>query len=387
MRGRPKRDTSGYQPIKLEPEITNCRKCGRKLRFAYRSDRHIAFLTNRQEILYDVKRCTQPGCEGPDNRYVPEGVCAGALKKYEFGLDVIAFIGHERLKRHTPFPELGALLRETHQVPISDRRVQDLFDVYMALISTDIAEDPARLAKLRAQGKIVLGIDAAQPEVGAESLWVFRDTLSEEILLAFSTLSADASLLPPYLQKIKALGIPVTGVISDGQKIILSAVKEVFPGVPHQLCQLHFLKDFAKSVSAADQSLQVELGKNLRELSAFERAAAVIPPAALERDELLAPKSVTLTEDPPRPPGGPERIRVRLKAPRTPQEGTLIRNVCEVLRAILKTHGRYPLETPGLETREMLEKLLEALTEGIKKGELHLFCCANSLSTSASLSG
>src|SRR5258706_1977242 len=28
------------------------------------------------------------------------------------------------------------------------------------------------------------------------------------------------------------------------------------------------------------------------------------------------------TEDPPRPPGGPERIRVRLKAPRTPQEGT-----------------------------------------------------------------
>ena len=384
MRGRTKRDTSGYQPIKLEPDLTPCAKCGRKLRFAYRSDRHVAFLRNRQEILYDVKQCTHPRCEGPDNRYVPPGVCAGALKKYEFGLDVIAFIGQERLKRHATFPDLGATLRQTCGVPISDRRVQDLFDVYMALISTDIAEDPVRLAKLQAQGKIILGIDAAQPDMEAESLWVFRDTLSEEILLSFSSLSADASLLPPYLRKIKALGIPVTGVISDGQKIILSAVREVFPGVPHQLCQLHFLKDFAKSVSAADQSLQVELGKNLRELSAFERAAAENPPPALKNGEIKAPKSVTLTEDPPHPTGGRARTRVRLRPPKTLEEGTLIRNVCEVLRAILQNHGRYPLETPGLETRKMLQKLLDALDEGGKKGGLHLFCCANSPNTSAS---
>lgn len=382
MRGRPKRDTSGYQAIKLEPEITHCRKCGRRLRFAYRSDRHVAFLTNRQEILYDVRQCTNPDCEGPDNRYIPQGVCAGALKKYEYGLDVIAFIGQERLKRHATFPGLGATLRQTYGVPISDRRVQDLFDVYMALISTDIAEDPGRLAKLQGQGKIILGIDAAQPDMDAESLWVFRDTLSEEILLAFSTASADASLLPPYLRKIKALGVPVTGVISDAQKIILSAVREVFPGVPHQLCQLHFLKDFAKSVSAADQSLKVELGKNLRELSAFERAAAEKPSPALKNGEIKAPKSVTLTEDPPRPTGGRARTRVRLKPPKTSEEGTLIRNVCEILRAILKNHGRYPLQTPGLETRDMLQKLHDALDEGVKKGELHLFCCANSPSTS-----
>jgi len=384
MRGRPKRDTSGYKPIKLEPDLVHCPKCGRKLRFAYRSDRHVAFLTNRQEILYDVKRCTHPKCEGSDNRYVPPGVSTGALRKFEFGLDVIAFIGQERLKRHATFPDLGATLRQTHGVPISDRRVQDLFDVYLALISTDIAEDPVPLAKLQAQGKIILGIDAAQPDMEAESLWVFRDTLSEEILLAFCSSAADESLLPPYLRKIKALGIPVTGVISDGQKIILSAVRDVFPGVPHQLCQLHFLKDFAKSVSAADQSLQVELGKNLRELSAFERAAAENPPRALKNGEIKAPKSVTLTEDPPRPTGGRARTRVRLRAPKTIEERTLIRNVCEILRAILKNHGRYPLETPGLETRKMLQKLLDAIDEGGKKGELHLFCCANSPNTSAS---
>jgi hypothetical protein len=378
MRGRPKRDTSGYQPIKFEPEATHCRKCGQRLHFAYRSDRHVAFLTNRQEILYDVRQCPNPRCEGFDNRYVPQGVGAGVLKKYEYGLDVIAFIGQERLRKHATFPDLGATLRQTYGVPISDRRVQDLFDVYMALISTDITEDPARLAKLRAQGKILLGIDAAQPDMEAESLWIFRDTLSEEILLAFTSASADASLLPPYLKKIKTLRVPVTGVISDAQKIILSAVQEVFPGVPHQLCQLHFLKDFAKSVTAADQSLKVELGKNLRELSAFERAAAEKPSPALKKGDIKAPQSVTLTEDPPRPTPGRARTRVRLKPPKTREEGTLIRNVCEILRAILKNHGRYPLQTPGLETRDMLQKLHDALDEGIKKGELPLFSCANS---------
>lgn len=382
MRG--KRDTSDYRVTKLEPEMTQCRKCGRKLRFAYRSDRHVAFLNNRQEIVYDVKHCTHPGCEGPDNRYVPQGVSVGTLRKYEFGLDVIAFIGQQRLSKHATFPDIGATLRQAHGVPICDRRVQDLFDVYMALISTDIAEDPVRLGKLKAQGKIILGIDAAQPDMDAESLWVFRDTLSEEILLAFSARAADASLLPPYLRKIKALRVPVTGVISDGQKIILSAVGEVFAGVPHQLCQLHFLKDFAQLVSAADQSLKGELAKNLRELSTFERAAAQKPPPALKNGQIKAPKSVTLTEDPSPPTGGRTRNRVRLQPPKTHEEATLVRDVCEILRAVLKNHGRYPLQTPGLQTRNMLQKLLDALNEGLKKGELRLFCCANSPSTSKS---
>lgn len=385
MRGRPERDYTGYQPIKLEPDVTQCRSCGQRLHFAYRSDRHVAFLNQRQEILYDAKRCVNPACAGPHNRYVPEGAHVGMLKKYEFGLDVIAFIGQERLKKHATFSDLGERLRKEYGVFISNRRVQDLFDVYMALISTDIAEDPERLAKLQAQGKIVLGIDAAQPDMEAESLWVFRDTLSEEILLAFGSTSADASLLPPYLRKIQALGIPVTGVISDGQKIILSAVREVFPGVPHQLCQLHFLKDFAQSVSAADQSLKVELGKNLRELSAFERTAVEKPSPVLHNGGIKAPKSVTLAEEAPRPPtGGRARTRVRLQPPKTPEEGTLVRNVCEILRAILKNHGRYPLETPGLETRDMLQKLHDAFDEGVKKGELRLFSCANSPNTSTS---
>jgi hypothetical protein len=36
--------------------------------------------------------------------------------------------------------------------------------------------------------------------------------------------------------------VPVKGIISDGQETIGSAVAFVFPEVPHQRCQFHYLK-------------------------------------------------------------------------------------------------------------------------------------------------
>jgi len=380
---RRKRDTSGYQPVKLEPEATHCPKCGTRLRRTYRSDRHVAFLTNRREILYDARHCPNPACAGPDNRYLPQALHVGMLPKNEYGLDVIAFIGHERLRRHLRFTDIGHTLRHDHGVPIADRTVQDLFDLYLAMTSIPIGEDPARLQRLRSQGKIVLSIDAAQPQMDQDSLWVVRDVLSGETLKAFSSASMDAATLAVHLREVKALGIAVTGIISDAQNIIVQAVRDVFPGVPHQLCQIHFLRDFAKLVTGTDEALATDLGKRLKGLAVFERAAAENPPQNLKESLLRAPKSVTLSEAPaPAKPGpGRPRTHVRLKSPQTPEERTLVRAVCELLRAILKNHGRYPLEAPGLETRDKLKHLLEALDEGLKKGGLDFFCCVNCAST------
>lgn len=386
MRGRSKRDTCDYQPIKLEPEIGQCPKCGAVLQFAYRSDRHVAFLRNRQEIIYDAKRCANPSCDGPQNRYLPLNLRVGMLKKYEYGLDVIAFIGHERLRKHLTFADVGEVLRRDYRVPISDRRVEDLFNVYLALVSTDLSQDPQLLARLRAQGRIVLALDAAQPEPGGECLWVFRDTLSEEVLLAFSAATMDAKALAGHLRKIRRLGIPVTGVISDAQNIILKAVAKVFPKVPHQLCQIHFLKDFAKSVTAQDQALQQGLAKELGGLCAFEKASQENAPQGPQAPPIKAPKSVSLSEEAParKPPPGRPRTRVRLKPPKTEEERILVRDVCLILRAILKNHGRYPLEAPGLQTHDMLQRLRDALDEGLKKGVLSFSSFASSVSTSTS---
>jgi transposase-like protein len=41
-------------------------------------------------------------------------------------------------------------------------------------------------------------------------------------------------------------------VISDGQTSIRRAVEQALPGVPHQLCQFHFLREAALPVFEAD---------------------------------------------------------------------------------------------------------------------------------------
>lgn len=367
----------------LEPEATECAKCGGPLSRGYGSDRHVAFLDHRHEIFYSVWRCADAGCAGPDNRYLPPALHIGMLPKYEYGLDVIAFIGQQRLGQHLRFADIGQALRQEHGVPIANRTVQDLFDLYLAMTSIPIANDPARLQKLRAQGKMVLSIDAAQPQMDHDALWVFRDVLSGEVIQAFSTASMDADTLGRHLREVKALGIPVRGIISDAQNIILHAVAEVFPGAPHQLCQIHFLRDFAKLVTDADEALKTDLAKHLKGLAPFERAAAEDPPQDLKETLLRAPKSVTLSDgpSPAKPSAGRPRTYVRLKPPRTAEERTLVRNVCELLRAIVRNHGRYPLEAPGLKTRDMLKRVLDALDEGLKKGGLDFFCCVNCAST------
>ena len=99
-------------------------------------------------------------------------------------------------------------------------------------------------------GALRATIDGLQPDVGHEVLWVIRDCLSEEILLARPLLSSTQGDLTALLREVKAplkqLAVPVKGIISDGQETIGSAVAFVFPEVPHQLCQFHSLKDAIK---------------------------------------------------------------------------------------------------------------------------------------------
>jgi hypothetical protein len=77
-----------------------------------------------------------------------------------------------------------------------------------------------------------------QPDVGHEVLWVVRECLSGELLLARSLLGGTERDLVPLLEEVAdALGVPIAGVVSDGQHAIRKAVGRAVPGVPHQLCQ------------------------------------------------------------------------------------------------------------------------------------------------------
>src|SRR5205814_10448765 len=94
-------------------------------------------------------------------------------------------------------------------------------------------------ARLQKQGHVMLAIDGLQPDVGHEVLWVVRDCLCEEILLARPLLSSTQGDLTALLTEVKQLlepwKVPVKGVISDGEETIGSAVAFALPELPHQL--------------------------------------------------------------------------------------------------------------------------------------------------------
>ncbi len=182
-----------------------------------------------------IQRCPHPECPRFHRPYRPEAEGSLALPGHEFGLEVIAAIGALRYVEHRSVPEIHVRLRE-RGVEIAERTVTHLLHRYDELLALALS-DPQRLREITAkEGRVILALDGLQPDVGQEVLWVLRDCLSGEVLLAKSLLSATAEDLGALLRSVtQALPVPVVAVLSDGQHSIRKAVREALPGVPHQL--------------------------------------------------------------------------------------------------------------------------------------------------------
>src|SRR5205814_10159570 len=143
---------------------------------------------------------------------------------------------------------------------------------YEELLALRLADQPRLRARLREQGRVLLALDGLQPDVGHEVVWIVRDCLSGEVLLARSLLSATQDDLAALLREVQqALPVPIQAVLSDGQHSIRRAVRAALPGVPHQLCQFHYLREAAKPIYEADRHAKKELKKRVRGVRPIER--------------------------------------------------------------------------------------------------------------------
>ena len=130
-------------------------------------------------------------------------------------------------------------------------------------------------------------------------------------------LSGTAADLAPLLREVAdAVGVPVTGVLSDGQTSIRRAVARALPGVPHQLCQFHFLREAARPVFEAERPAKKTLKKHIRGVRRIERAVEDVtdPQADGVRGYCAAVRSA-ITDDghPPLAASGP-KLKGRLEA-------------------------------------------------------------------------
>lgn len=150
------------------------------------------------------------------------------------------------------------------------------------LVSLALDTLPERAAQLAARGCAIFAIDALKPDVGHEVLWVVRDTLSGQVLCARSLLSSARAELQCLLDDVRValpvpVPLPVVAVVSDGQHSIRQAVAAALPGVPHQLCQFHYLKEAARPLCEADRHAKKELKKLVRGVCPLERVAEQRP--------------------------------------------------------------------------------------------------------------
>jgi hypothetical protein len=257
--------------LELTTHVRECPTCRRPLRAANKPRRVVVTLEGLVLLRLQVRSCRNPDCPRRGACLRPEREGHFALPQHEFGLDVIALVGALRHKDHRSIPEIHAELVR-RGVPICARGVSNLLDRYDELLALS-SSDAERLRRITAvAGRVILAIDGLQPDVGHEVLWVLRDVLSGEVLLARSLLSSCQGDLAKLLREVKAaLSVPIAGVVSDGQTSIRNAVKEALPGVPHQLCQYHYLREAATPVYEADRAAKVRLKKMVRGIRPIER--------------------------------------------------------------------------------------------------------------------
>jgi hypothetical protein len=117
-------------------------------------------------------------------------------------------------------------------------------------------------------------------------------------------------------------------VISDGQRSIRNAVAKALPGVPHQLCQFHYLREAAKPIYEADRHAKKELKKRVRGVRPIERNVEG----------------------------------------RSEPEAEIVRGYCAAVRSSITDDGRPPLAASGLTLHGRITAISQSLDRASQKG-------------------
>lgn len=323
----------GRRPSATREEILEgvqrvCAACGSALWVNYENYRTVTTLEGVVRLRLKIRRCQNQACSRYHKACRPEEEGRWALAGHEFGLDVMTRIGQLRYRQHQTVSEIHQGLQAQGLV-ISERTVMNLLNRYDELVALHLSESQRLQTLLQGQGQVILAIDGMQPDVGHEVLWLIRDCLSGEILLARSLLSAAADELAALLTEVKAaLPVPVTAVVSDGQQSIRKAVAQALPDSAHGLCHFHYLREAARPIYEADRHAKKELKKRVRGVRAIEHQAE-------DQDDTVS---------------------------------QITQGYCAAVRSALTDDGQPPLTAAGLRLQQRLSAIADSLDRAAEKG-------------------
>jgi len=326
------------------PEQYHCTDCQKRLRRAVTlSERTVITLKEVIKLVHAGYRCPDPQCTGYRRTYRSAKADALALPWFTYGLDIVLLVGRLRLREHQTVDEVHQELLKRLEplgVKIARREILYLFEAYCTLLraSSEAKDDQEWLSQVEKNGGIIVSVDGIQPEKGNETVYLVRDALTGRVLCAENVTSSETAVMKALLAPVVALEVKVLGTISDAQESELLALQELWPEVPHQVCQFHVLRDASKPAFEADKAVKTAMRKRLQ------------------------PKV--------------REVRKQIKkhlATASPQEAKQLAVLDEYATGIvtaLNTDGLQPFKYATVQTSQMLDEIEASLQQLLKKGGL-----------------
>jgi hypothetical protein len=284
-----------------------------------------------------------------------------ALPGRTYGTDVTLCVGERHLRDGV---SLNRITNDLHaqKVMIDQRHTGRVFRDFLALAALSRGDETSLQARLRAQGGIVLMCDGVQFDERSPVLYLVWDAISGTPLFGERKVYRGEDDLVPLLQRVRAMQVPIIGVVTDKESGLVPAVKHVFPGVPYQYCQTHFLKNCAKPLQADLTALQG--GVRRRADAVREIGKRIEVPTAPPPDSIRSPVAEDLA--PSDSLSGPADSTATNPV-RSLTEQELTREFCELVRVNSRVSGKAPLNPPELNRHDRMEKIRVAVSEARSK--------------------
>src|SRR5438876_4025864 len=254
-----------YRPLEH-----TCLECHRTLREAVAvSRRTVITLNGIIKLNHAGYRCPDVECPGHQRTYRSPVADALALPGFTFGVDIVLLVGRLHLGKHQTVDEVHQEVQDRLAplgVTISRREILYLFEAYCTLLraSSEVKDDVEWLAQVKKNGGIIVSLDGIQPEKGNETVYVVRDALTGRVLAAEQVTSSETAVMKALLAPVVALEVKVLGTITDAQESERHSVEQLWPQVPHQVCQFHALRDASQSAFEADKQVKTAMRKQMQ---------------------------------------------------------------------------------------------------------------------------
>jgi hypothetical protein len=282
-----------------------------------------------------------------------------------YGLDVTLCVGERHLDQGTALAQITRDLN-ARGVPVDQRHTGRIFRDYLALASLERGGDKVLREQLCAQGGIVLMCDGVQFDGRSPVLYVAWDAVSGTPLFGERKAYRGQDDLVPLLKRVRAMDVPVIGVVTDKETGLVPAVQEVFPEAPHQYCHTHFLRNCAKPLQEDLQALQASVRRRADAVRQIARTAGRHSAPEVQQ-QALAPTAGTATCAGAQAEETPLDGVLVTPGPNSFTEEDFVREVAELVQANSRVSGKAPLDPAELARHERLMEIQRLVREAREK--------------------